>query len=676
MTGKRIVAGLIILLISGVAGAAADEYYYAIEQSGTVCGYAHSIIEEHEIDNRSEIRLIDSLWIQLSALGKEFEGNYRFEYHIDPATGMYFYHESDIDQGPLHIGCTLTVTGDTVNIVSIPDGDVSNVVVSPGTIFQNTKLYSHLVNWFVRDTLSARESILFSEVDGAENDVLYRRIGLEEIEIAGEVRAALLVELLNRTTGIQAKLWIDPSDGLLLKISNAMRDIYLADPSIVSSVKSVDHNEKILASVDTVITNPWSISFMKVSAEMQPGGMWLTPESLNVPGQRFDGTVEDNYVDGVFEISHKRYDGSAAPPFPCDFSSSESLDDYLRPQDFIESDSPVLIEKAQEITLGAGDSWEAATRLSRWVNENIGYDIPGGGTALRTYELRLGECGSHANLLAAFCRAVGIPARCVFGCMYVPDHGGVFGQHAWNEIYMGDAGWIPVDCTVDEVSYVDCSHIRLGEWISKAVMLNPVAFEILECKADGDAVADIDLLEQQIKYNRHIGKYRGPEKVLTVLISNGHLALDIPGQMVFDLKDPSEDGEWYFALTNRVSVSFDYDNSGNASTMTINSRQRLPRADAGGVEEDNAGLPEEYGAIVGVYDVPMQNVSFGISYDSDELFLEFPGKKRIALESAGSKGSWIADTGKSKLLISFDGLETGRATGLSLSELVVCPRIE
>ncbi|MBU2652286.1 MAG: transglutaminase-like domain-containing protein, partial [Bacteroidetes bacterium] len=58
---------------------------------------------------------------------------------------------------------------------------------------------------------------------------------------------------------------------------------------------------------------------------------------------------------------------------------------------------------------------------------------------------------------------VGIPARMVRGCMYLPDNGGIFGQHAWTEIYMGEAGWVPVDPTIEEVNYIDAGHIRLGE---------------------------------------------------------------------------------------------------------------------------------------------------------------------------------------------------------------------
>lgn len=213
-------------------------------------------------------------------------------------------------------------------------------------------------------------------------------------------------------------------------------------------------------------------------ATIRTMGEKVTAESLNVPGQTFSGTVEDNRIEGIFEIRHQRYDGQHAPPFPPDFGKDESLRQYLEPEDLVEADDPVLVSQAKELTKGAKDSWDALRRLSRWVGSQIGYAIPGG-SARHTFDTRKGECGAHARLLTAFCRAVGIPARPVSGGMYTPLYGGSFGQHVWNEIYMGEAGWIPVDSTVQEVDYIDSGHIRLGSQTS----FMPEKMEILDFKA-------------------------------------------------------------------------------------------------------------------------------------------------------------------------------------------------
>ena len=136
------------------------------------------------------------------------------------------------------------------------------------------------------------------------------------------------------------------------------------------------------------------------------------------------------------------------------------------------------MEKAREITKGSRDSWEAARRVSQWVADNIKGAIPGGGTARGVYDTRSGECGGYGFLTAAFCRAVGIPARVVWGCLYSPWGGGVFAQHGWNEIYMGEAEWIPVDSTLHETDYVDSGHIRIG--VHQSTALNARKIEILD----------------------------------------------------------------------------------------------------------------------------------------------------------------------------------------------------
>jgi hypothetical protein len=69
--------------------------------------------------------------------------------------------------------------------------------------------------------------------------------------------------------------------------------------------------------------------------------------------------------------------------------------------------------------------------------------------------------------------------------MYTPHYGGSFGQHAWTEIYMGKAGWVPVDSTAHEVDYVDSGHIRLGSKTS----FNPEAMEILDYKTASEEKA-------------------------------------------------------------------------------------------------------------------------------------------------------------------------------------------
>jgi hypothetical protein len=99
-------------------------------------------------------------------------------------------------------------------------------------------------------------------------------------------------------------------------------------------------------------------------------------------------------------------------------------------------------------------------------------------TAKRTLELEEGECGGHSRVLAAMLRSLGIPARTPMGGMYVPLYGGSFGQHMWTEVYMGgEIGWLPVDCTAGEATFIDAGHIRLSDVM---VPFRPQSIEVLD----------------------------------------------------------------------------------------------------------------------------------------------------------------------------------------------------
>ncbi|MBC8459094.1 MAG: transglutaminase domain-containing protein [Deltaproteobacteria bacterium] len=280
----------------------------------------------------------------------------------------------------------------------------------------------------------------------------------------------------NATTIQTGDTRMEFASGLNVQTMFSNRKIFLSDPSVVKRITTVNMDDILFARVNTKISNIHDIAYMKVKGKIESAGEEVTSESLNHLGQTFTGTVTDNLIEGVFELTAEKYDGTNAPPFPPDFTNDAELEKYLKPENLIESDELVLIGKAKEITAGSEDSWEAAKRLSKWVAENIEGAVPGGTSAINTYKTRQGECGSHSRLLAAFCRAVGIPSRLSVGCMYSSLYGGSFGQHAWTEVYMGEAGWIPVDAAIQEFDYVDSGHIRLGESTS----FHPKEIEILE----------------------------------------------------------------------------------------------------------------------------------------------------------------------------------------------------
>jgi transglutaminase-like putative cysteine protease len=73
---------------------------------------------------------------------------------------------------------------------------------------------------------------------------------------------------------------------------------------------------------------------------------------------------------------------------------------------------------------------------------------------------RRAECQGHAYLFAALARALGMPTRVVNGVVYSAEHGG-FLYHTWNEVWLGGAGWRPVDATFGQ-PLADATHVALA----------------------------------------------------------------------------------------------------------------------------------------------------------------------------------------------------------------------
>jgi transglutaminase-like putative cysteine protease len=649
-----------------------EKLFYGVEINGVLCGYAEFDIAPIEKEGRELILLKERLFVMLTALGMSFNTEVKLTYHIDPATGQFTYHDSDVKQGQIELDSAVYVEGDTVRTTSTLSNDEKLVPIGPEVILENTLIFPHLASDFVESGLSEKTYDIYEVRDAEVQRTTYTKSGTEELKLAGKKYRAVVLDELNQKTGLKIKWWIDTETGRLLKVRPLQnREIYLAKPSVVKKIKNADVDETILSKANVAIADLTAISYMKVRAVIEPVGLWVTPEGLNIPGQTFTGTVEENLIDGVFEIEHPRYDGSNAPPFPPDYGDDASLAEYLEATDFIESEDPVLVEKARELTDGAGDSWEAAVRLSEWVSENINYAIPGGGTARKTYDIKAGECGAHSMLLAAFCRAVGIPARVVWGCMYTPNAGGSFGQHGWNEIYMGGAGWVPVDATATETDYVDSGHIRIGVMESLTISFNPHEMEILDYRVGTGEAAGADTVSSE-KYARYVGEYEseggGGGTGLNIVVQDNALALDVPDRMVLALKDPDEKGRWYCTMTPRLFLTFGENDDGEIDIMKVHELVAMTRkADPDTITIDET-VPDEFRPYLGVYYFAARQADFTVNCVDGALAVYDPFEKtNVGLQPPDEEG-WRRDE-YDKNNIRFDMDDEGNVTGLTIDSI-------
>ncbi len=662
------------LSLAGACGSSEsqEKLHYALEMNGRVFGYVELQIGESKEAGKPMIQLRETVANRYTALGIPVDTAGWSEYRVDPATGRPSFVEMVSDSGGLKLRVSASIEGDVARIDLQPGGGEKVVPLPEDVLFENLYYFPELLQGPGRFDPTPKVVQALDLLDRDIHSVRVTTKGPEPVEIGGKTYRAFVVESVDLDLGLKIRQWINTDDGYLLKSEGPRSTQRIADRSMKRRLQRVNLDDHLFAKVGVAITDIPAISRLKVRAVLEPVGNWITPADLNVPGQTFEGTVVENRIEGVFEVHHEKFDGQKAPPFPPDLGRDPELRAFLAPEDFIESDDPVLIRKAEELTSGSRDSWEAARRLSRWVAEEIGYDIPGGASARNTYDVREGECGAHSRLMAAFCRGVGIPARVVWGCMYVPNLGGSFGQHAWNEVYMGENGWIPVDTTARELDYADSGHIRLGVLKSAHIALNPKRMEILDFQAGHQSFGGFQAVAETERYRPYLGRYKGPRGVITVSLQGGGLQLTLADQRAFGLREPDEKGEWLFKLSPDVSVTFDRNPSGGVVGLTIVNRIRLPRKE--GLQKVPDRVPEQLRPYLGRYSIPMEKQEMTVTYDAGHLSVLIPGLGVRRLEGPDAQGVWRTSSGDDRF--SFIRNEDGEVRTVLLLETIRNARID
>lgn len=199
-----------------------------------------------------------------------------------------------------------------------------------------------------------------------------------------------------------------------------------------------------------------------------------------------------------------------------------------------------------------------------------------------------------------------------------------------------------------------------------------------------------EAVEIPSRFKPYLGTYVGnfgqfQDSEFEVRMQNGRLAVDVPGQMVFELLEPDPDGLRYFALTPLVAVSFKDDGLGGITALVFNQASELTRdtsadSSASGAADDGAsgggGLeaPEQYRPYIGKYVIPPGLAEMSVVFEGGNLILEIPSQQAtIELLPPDDRGWWYF-AGDAAAAISFVEDDSGNITKLRLHQRFELPR--
>jgi len=287
----------------------------------------------------------------------------------------------------------------------------------------------------------------------------------EEISIKGQTHRCYRIK--ETFQGVVLYAWVN-DQGETLKEESPMGIVMIKETQQEALTAGSGQRVDILAATAVTPDKPLpekGLSFLRVRLKnITPGGFSL------------EGGRQRRYED-IVEIRSEGpiQQGAYAVPY-----GKKDMNIFLAATPFIQSTAEEIVHLAAEIRGAETDAHRVARMLSKWVYENIEkrptLSLPSAVEVLRT---RQGDCNEHAVLLAALCRAAGIPTKLCAGIVYMK---GSFYYHAWVEVFIHQ--WISVDPTLGQFPS-DVTHIRfiegdLENQLSVLRIVGKLGIEILE----------------------------------------------------------------------------------------------------------------------------------------------------------------------------------------------------
>lgn len=312
---------------------------------------------------------------------------------------------------------------------------------------------------------------VFDWLREADTRVLVEVVALEKIQRAGvpiqTARLAVTYESLKTTLES-----VVAQGGIVLETSfGAGIELRLEEEEVArSGVEGLDVLGTAIP-VDKKLGDPRFVQRLELRVSL--------PEPLELP------TVANQTVtraeDGRLDVVITATGGDEA--------SAELRTKSLEPDATMDSDHPAILLQAKSFVERFADPAARAEAIRLWVHENLAKElathIPSASGVLAR---RVGDCTEHTWLFVALCRAAGLPARPVYGLMYLGDSQPSFGYHAWAEVAL-EGRWHVLDPTWNE-AVADATHLRLGSGVHDvAGMIGRLKIEVVGSSTRPDATA-------------------------------------------------------------------------------------------------------------------------------------------------------------------------------------------
>ncbi|MBN1939931.1 MAG: transglutaminase domain-containing protein [Candidatus Aminicenantes bacterium] len=443
-----------VLLSVPAAADPPEESWAVIKIAGVPVGYVFEI-SERTPDGR--VLVTSDSKIILNRLGNKVELATRSKSE-ETAAGRLLRSETELRASVMSTRTTTIVKPGSLEIESEAGGKTYSRTIPYEGELLGPEGIRRLSLDKLRAVGDAIEYLTLSPESGGLTKGRRTVLAREKIDVEGKSVSTMKVEEILDTTGIAGVSWLDsggesvksemPTPFGLSEMIKTNRASALAAAG--GGELPAEMYERSILKTNVRLPRARALDTVRVRLTLREGGPgW---PDLNRPGQNVVSQTDTETVLDLQRVPAPRKAGRTA-------SETKAEAEYLRPNEYIQSDLPEIQRIARSVAGGETDAFAAALKLERWVAENMTFDL---GIAMapasELIKNRRGTCVGYATLLATLTRASGIPSRVVLGYVYAL---GMFGGHAWTEIMVGE-DWVPLDAAVVSAGAADPARVSFA----------------------------------------------------------------------------------------------------------------------------------------------------------------------------------------------------------------------
>lgn len=185
------------------------------------------------------------------------------------------------------------------------------------------------------------------------------------------------------------------------------------------------------------------------------------------------------------------------------------------------------------------------------------------------------------------------------------------------------------------------------------------------CSGEEETVSD-EFQKYVGIYSANFGPFQNAE--FKILVQEGKLAIDVPGQDTYELREPNDEGVRKFVATSMAGVSFrENSETGKVEALLLHQQSVVPKG-PDSVQNIPPKAPEKYKPYLGKYVIAMVNQSFELFMQEDRMVVKAPDNSIINLEEPDDKGHWYFE-GDNTIALSFEFDSTGTANKIVLNRI-------